>query len=143
MREYVELLFVAPMWRHTPKSGAEIQQPGSSVIRFSIFGTYFNVSEVFCRLGNPGLYGADSHSPRRCHHTKSMDWDIPPYTRSSLFGIVVPPIRIPIKDCQYKGEHPIYGPQRPPLSPVGPASPLQTAQKTLKIPRFSWLSPKP
>ena len=32
--------------------------------------------------------------------------DVPLYTNSSLISILVPLIRIPIKGCSYKGEHP-------------------------------------
>ena len=31
-----------------------------------------------------------------------------PLYEQSLIGIIVPPIVIPIEDCQYKGEHPRF-----------------------------------
>ena len=32
-----------------------------------------------------------------------------PLDYSTLLGVIVPPIRIPVKDCEYKGEHPNLG----------------------------------
>ena len=36
----------------------------------------------------------------------SPTWDVPQLCESSLLGIIVPPIVMPVKDCKYKGEYP-------------------------------------
>ena len=65
----------------------------------------YNVTRTI--LASPIVSGNSMIFTLRCRFsTATLSWDVPPLYSQSLIGTIIGGTVMPIKDCEYKGEHP-------------------------------------